>query len=117
MSDSTRSRWGARKPWLIVGALLLALSVIQLYGPTSDVGAGYYLGWFVAFYLGFSLIEIPYKGWGTELARGYLHPARLATAVAVMFVFRNLLFAPAPYVPVQDRKSTRCTSIPSCASR
>src|SRR3546814_5021194 len=29
MSDSTRSRWGARKPWLIVGALLLALSVIQ----------------------------------------------------------------------------------------
>src|SRR3546814_14053808 len=57
MSDSTRSRWGARKPWLIVGALLLALSVIQLYGPTSDVGAGYYLGWFVAFYLGFSLLE------------------------------------------------------------
>src|SRR3546814_18945457 len=85
MSDSTRSRWGARKPWLIVGALLLALSVIQLYGPTSDVGAGYYLGWFVAFYMGFSLIEIPYKAWGPELTRGYPDRARIATAVAVLF--------------------------------
>lgn len=98
MSDSTRTRWGARKPWMIAGALVLALSVSRLYAPASDVGAAYYLGWFVAFYLGYSLIEIPYKAWGTELARDYVDRSRIATAVAILFGIGNLAFAFAPFV-------------------
>lgn len=97
MSDSTRTRWGSRKPWMIAGTLVLALSVTQLYAPASDVGAAYYLGWFVAFYLGYSLIEIPYKAWGTELARDYIDRTRIATAVAIMFGIGNLAFALAPF--------------------
>lgn len=98
MSDSTRTRWGSRKPWMIAGSLVMALSVSQLYAPASDVGPAYYLGWFVAFYLGYSLIEIPYKAWGAELARGYVDRTRIATAVAILFGVGNLAFALAPFV-------------------
>lgn len=97
MSDATRTRWGSRKPWMIAGALVLAVSVTQLYAPAKEVGAAYYLGWFVAFYLGYSLIEIPYKAWGTELARNYVDRTRIATAVAIMFGIGNLAFALAPF--------------------
>jgi Na+/melibiose symporter-like transporter len=96
ISDSTRSRWGARKPWMVAGSLIMALSVSQLYAPSSDVGPLYYLGWFVAFYLGYSMIEIPYKAWGTEMARDYIDRTRIATAVAILFGIGNLAFAIAP---------------------
>ena len=98
ISDSTRSRWGARKPWMVAGSLIMALSVSQLYAPSSDVGPLYYLGWFVAFYLGYSMIEIPYKAWGTEMARDYIDRTRIATAVAILFGIGNLAFAIAPFV-------------------
>jgi glycoside/pentoside/hexuronide:cation symporter, GPH family len=98
MSDSTQTRWGSRKPWMIAGAGVLAVSVSQLYGPASDVGPAYYLIWFVAFYLGYSLIEIPYKAWGTELARDYVDRSRIATALAILFGVGNLAFALAPFV-------------------
>lgn len=98
ISDSTRSRWGARKPWMVAGSLIMALSVSQLYAPSSDVGPPYYLGWFVAFYLGYSMIEIPYKAWGTEMARDYIDRTRIATAVAILFGIGNLAFAIAPFV-------------------
>lgn len=98
MSDSTRGRWGARKPWMVAGSLVMALSVSQLYAPAHDIGPAYYLGWFVAFYLGYSMIEIPYKAWGTEMARDYIDRTRIATAVAILFGIGNLAFALAPFV-------------------
>lgn len=105
MSDSTRTRWGSRKPWMVAGALVMALAVSQLYAPGHDVGAVYYLGWFVSFYLGYSLIEIPYKAWGTELARDYVDRSRIAAAVAFMFGIGNLAFALAPFLIGQGSRA------------
>ena len=97
-SDAAATRWRTRKPWLALGAVLLAVSAVMLYGPAPSVGAGYYLGWFLALYLGYSLIEIPYKAWGTELARDYLDRSRIATGLALAFGVGNLAFALAPFV-------------------
>lgn len=97
-SDAAIGRWKSRKPWLAAGALLLAVSAVQLYGPAPTVGAAYYLGWFLALYLGYSLIEIPYKAWGTELAHDYVDRARIATGLALAFGVGNLVFALAPLI-------------------
>lgn len=98
LSDATTTRWGARKPWVLAGAAVLAVSAVRLYSPAPTVGAAYYLGWFLAFYLGYSLIEIPHKAWGTELARSYLDRSAIATALAVAFSIGNLAFAAAPFL-------------------
>lgn len=105
MSDATINRLRSRKPWLLVGALVLAISVVPLYAPAADVGPMYFLGWFLAFYLGFSLIEIPYKAWGTELARHYLDRSKIATSLAVAFGLGNLAFALAPFLSAADARS------------
>src|SRR5690554_4979175 len=97
-SDSTVGRWGSRKPWLVAGALILAVAITQLCQPGTAVGVAYYLGWFLAFYFGYSLIEIPYKAWGTELARDYVRRSRIATFLAVAFGAGNLAFAVAPFL-------------------
>ncbi|WP_127794178.1 MFS transporter [Agromyces sp. LHK192] len=49
LSDRTRTRWGRRRPWLVIGAPLLAASMIGFFSaPTSLDGLGLVL-WFAVF--------------------------------------------------------------------
>lgn len=49
LSDRTRTRWGRRRPWLLVGAPMLAASMIAFFSaPTSLDGMGLVL-WFAVF--------------------------------------------------------------------
>src|SRR5690606_5789466 len=49
LSDRTRTRFGRRRPWLLVGAPLLAASMIAFFSaPTSLDGMGLVL-WFAVF--------------------------------------------------------------------
>lgn len=105
LSDATIGRLHSRKPWLLAGMLMLAVSVVPLYVPAPDVGPLYLLGWFLAFYLGYSLIEIPFKAWGTELARNYVDRSKIAASLAVMFGLGNLAFAMAPFFSAADARS------------
>ena len=40
LSDSTRSRWGRRRPWLVIGAPLLALSFITFFSVPAGLSEG-----------------------------------------------------------------------------
>jgi len=40
LSDSTRSPWGRRRPWLVIGAPLLALSFIMFFSVPTGLGEG-----------------------------------------------------------------------------
>jgi len=40
LSDSTRSPWGRRRPWLVIGAPLLALSFILFFNVPAFLGEG-----------------------------------------------------------------------------
>lgn len=40
LSDSTRSPWGRRRPWLVIGAPLLALSFIMFFSVPAGLGEG-----------------------------------------------------------------------------
>src|SRR5690554_5609884 len=35
LSDRTRTRWGRRRPWLVIGAPLLGLGLLAFYNPPS----------------------------------------------------------------------------------
>ena len=75
-ADHYYARRGNRKPFIIVGAVLFIASSWFLYVPFgfdqklggSTVSAGYFLGWFLMFYLAYTLFEIPHMAWGNELA-------------------------------------------------
>jgi len=97
LSDATKHQV-PRKVWLICGGLVMSVSVVNLYVPPTTAGAAYYLGWFLAFYLGYSLIEITHKAWGTDIARDYDGRSRIATMLAVAFAVGNLVFAVAPFL-------------------
>lgn len=81
-SDRYHANTGTRKPFIIVGGLLLIVSSYFLYVPVdletlklldldvmqNSVSDSYFLGWFIIFYLSWTLFEIPHLAWGSELA-------------------------------------------------
>jgi Na+/melibiose symporter-like transporter len=99
LSDNTRSRWGARKPWLVAGTIASMICVYPLYVPSPDVGPLYYMVWFFLFYLAFTLIEIPHKAWGTDLVRSYMERSEVSTYLGMSFALGNLAFAVVPFYP------------------
>ena len=99
LSDRSRSRWGPRKPWLVLGAAIMMIAIYQLYVPSPTVDAVYYTSWCLLFYLGFTLIDIPHKAWGTDLARNYLDRSAISTYLGASFAVGNLVFALAPFIP------------------
>lgn len=68
LSDRSRFKHGTRKPYMVAGALLTVISGYFLYTPPENVSVFYFGIWFMAFYLGFTLFEIPHLAWGGEIS-------------------------------------------------
>lgn len=46
LSDRTRSKWGRRRPWIVVGAPLLCVSFILLFNPVTQLTGAALVAWF-----------------------------------------------------------------------
>ncbi len=78
LSDRTRSRWGRRRPYLLAGGALLALSVFALFwvpGPDvlgSETARTLYVGAALMFYAtAYTVFNIPYMAMPAEMASAY----------------------------------------------
>lgn len=81
LSDNTRSRWGRRRPWIFLGAFIMAIFFAAIWwAPTGLSETGLFV-WLaatsVAFYIGFTIFIIPYSGLGLELVTDYTERTRL----------------------------------------
>ena len=76
-SDQTRTRHGARKPWVIAGSLLTTVACYFLFLIPPDAGIVYFAFWSVLFYLGYTMYQIPHMAWGSELTTDYQERASL----------------------------------------
>lgn len=79
LSDRTRSRFGRRRLWIASGALVFGLSGLLLFFPLAGVTPLYLGAALFAFYLGWSMIQIPYLAWSGEISRDYHERTRIAT--------------------------------------
>ncbi|GAA5041847.1 MFS transporter [Thermocatellispora tengchongensis] len=73
-SDRTTSRWGARRPWLLLGALTLPVTFALTFAgpPLTGGAAALYVG--VMFFLtttAFAFFEVPYKAMPVEMTDDY----------------------------------------------
>ncbi len=85
ISDNTRSRWGRRRHYVFIGAIILGVSFIfmwQLYRESGWVfNFVYFLLWSFTFYLGLTIFSVPYVAMGYELSSDF-HERTQVMAVA-----------------------------------
>jgi GPH family glycoside/pentoside/hexuronide:cation symporter len=51
LSDRTRSKWGRRRPWLVIGTPLLILGLIAFYTTPAFLSGSSLLAWAMLFYI------------------------------------------------------------------
>lgn len=78
-SDRTRSRLGRRKPWIAAGGLVFGAATAALFFPVSGAGAAYLAVSLFLFYLGWSMLQIPFLAWSGEISGEYHQRTRVAT--------------------------------------
>ncbi len=70
-SDRLKTRWGRRRPWLIIGLPLTLIGVWMVFVPPAEPTVGYLLLWSAVMTLGWTAMILPYNAWGAELAEDY----------------------------------------------
>ena len=76
-SDQTRAPWGRRKPWIVIGAPLLMVSLYLFLSPPVAVDKAYLFVVALVFYVAWTTVQIPYLSWGAELSRDYTVRTRI----------------------------------------
>ncbi|MGB1234789.1 MAG: MFS transporter [Planktomarina sp.] len=73
ISDKTHSRWGRRAPWMIVGAVVLAVGIVGIFaapgGMTPTSSALWVGAFFVLATIGFTMVSIPYGATAGEMTQ------------------------------------------------
>ena len=94
MSDHTRSKWGRRRPYLALGAIVSAISFFMLFSPpamTQGALVAYMIAGLVLYSAGYSLFNVPYMALPAELTGGYHERTRLLSYRTVFVSIGQLL--------------------------
>jgi Na+/melibiose symporter-like transporter len=102
LSDRTRSPLGARKPWIIVGAILSAVSCYFWFRPGPGTGAAYFAFWSIAIYLGWSMMETAHAAWLADITEDYDERGALAGYRTAAFFVGYIVFFSVPLAPIFD---------------
>jgi len=72
ISDNTKSKWGRRRQYVIIGAIMTGVAfgfMWQLYSSNSvNYNFYYFLIWSLIFYLGITIFSVPYVAMGYEMS-------------------------------------------------
>ena len=75
ISDNTRSKWGRRRLYVLIGALIMGLAYIFMWQLQKDDGVVfnfiYFLSWSLVFYLGLTIFSVPYVAMGYEISEDF----------------------------------------------
>lgn len=99
-SDQHFHKTGSRKTFVVCGGLLFVLSSYFLFIPPDNVSATYFLGWFLVFYLGYTLFGIPHLAWGAELTDDSGERNKIYGLRTLGVYVGTLLFFSLPLLPI-----------------
>jgi GPH family glycoside/pentoside/hexuronide:cation symporter len=94
ITDRTNTRWGRRRPWMLIGAPLAAVAFVFLFSPpeslSTSAAAAWFTATFVAYFLFHTIYVIPHYGLGPELTLDYHERSSLFAVMEGFAVFGTM---------------------------
>ena len=96
--DSYKTRWGRRRPWLIVSVPILMTAIFFLFHPPEDVSVYYLFFGLALCYIGWDAFTISHTSWALELSRDYDRRSRITGLLQVMSMLGAIAVSIVPTV-------------------
>lgn len=81
LTDRTRSRFGRRRPWMLLGAIPMGLTFVMMWSPPASLDGNMLLLWMgvaiLGFYTALTTVDVPYTALGAELSDGHHERTRI----------------------------------------
>jgi GPH family glycoside/pentoside/hexuronide:cation symporter len=107
ISDNTRSRWGRRRQYVFIGAIVMGVAFVAMWQLHRDSGVDYnfvyFLSWSFVFYLGLTIFSIPFVAMGYEMSSDF-HERTSIMAVAQWIGQWAWVIAPWFWVVMYDQE-------------
>lgn len=114
MSDRYYDRYKSRKPFVVIGGLLFVVASLLLFIPIDigiksifenpdhhgEVSVYYFLFCYMAFYLAWTIFEIPHLAWGSEISSTHKEKTEVYSFRGSATYFGTLLFFLIPLLPL-----------------
>jgi GPH family glycoside/pentoside/hexuronide:cation symporter len=107
ISDNTRSKWGRRRQYVFIGAIMLGVGFVAMWQLHRADGIpynfAYFLFWSLVFFTGLTVFSIPYVAMGYEMSDDF-HERTSIMAVAQWIGQWAWVIAPWFWVVMYDPK-------------
>ena len=106
ISDNTKSKWGRRKPYILLGSVITGVSFMVMWQlnpeDSQTYNFFYFLGVSFFFYIGYTIFATPLIGLGYEMTPDYNERTRLM-AVSQFMAQAAWMLAPWFWVIIYDQ--------------
>ncbi len=89
-SDRWHTRWGRRRPWIVVGIPLWLFAVFMLLNPTVGITVVYLAFFYIFMRAASTIFGLPYAAWGVELSSDY-HARTMIQSAREKYVLTGLI--------------------------
>ena len=97
-ADRLETRWGRRRPWLALSVPILMVSLYRLYLPPEAAGYGYFVGWLIVMYVGWTLATVSHTAWALELSSDYDRRSRITAILQVAVMIGAIIVSLIPAI-------------------
>ena len=103
-SDNTITKYGARRPWMIIGVPLFCLAAWALFVPPDGVTLTYLIIASGAYFLVYTVLDVPYSSVGLEIS-AHIHERSVLASTKALFQIAGALAA--AFIPLIFLLSTQ----------
>ncbi len=89
-SDRWRTRWGRRRPWMVIGIPIWLFAVYMLLNPSIGVTVVYLAFFYIFMRAASTVFGLPYAAWGVELSSEY-HARTMIQSAREKYVLAGLI--------------------------
>lgn len=95
-SDKTRSRFWGRRSWITAGTALSLVAMYFVLIQSKNLTPGFFCFWMLVSFLAWTISEIPYLAWGTEIATRYDDRTKMFSFKSAMGYLGSLIYLVMP---------------------